>query len=48
MAPLPHDGEYNTLQNREAGHLSDVTLVTEAAYLQDGKYSESLLEKKAN
>lgn len=46
MAPPPHDGECNTMQNREAGHLSDVTLVTEAAYLQDGKDSESILEKK--
>lgn len=30
----------------EAGHLSDVTLVTEAAYLQDGHDSESELEGK--
>lgn len=34
------------MQNREAGHLSDVTVVTEAAYLQDGQDSESTLEKR--
>lgn len=33
------------MQNREAGHLSDVTVVTEAAYLQDGQDCESVLER---
>lgn len=32
--------------NREAGHLSDVTVVTEAAYLQDGHDSESVPGEK--
>lgn len=32
--------------NREAGHLSDVTVVTEAAYLQDGHDSESVPREK--